>query len=105
MNFLWYVAALSFVGFLASLWFRDRQRKGLCKAADPFMRESAVREEWLATYEKVLHSTAQMQRVAILRRNSDKLPLALRASLHRYILIRLVPIFFLLLMLAAGLIS
>ena len=105
MNFLWYLAALSFVGFLASLWFRDRERRTMCRTADPFMRESPARDEWVATYDKVFHSTAQMRRVAILRKNANILPAVLRDHLRRYILVRWIPVFFLLLMLVAGLIS
>jgi hypothetical protein len=42
------------------------------------MREGPAQHEWLATYDRLLYSPAPMQRVAILRRNIDLLPLALQ---------------------------
>jgi hypothetical protein len=105
MNILWYIAVLSFVGFLVSLWFRDRERRTLCRVADAFMRESSAREAWLATYDKLLHSSAQMARVAILRKNLDILPNVIRHCLRRYYFIRLLPVVFLVVMISVGLIS
>jgi hypothetical protein len=105
MNVLWCLAALSVVGFFVSLWFRDRERRSLCRIADAFMRESDAREAWLATYEKTLHSTAQMARVAILTKSKDLLPNPIRDHLRRYYRVRVLPVLFLIVMVAVGLIA
>jgi hypothetical protein len=105
MTIMWYLAILSFFGFFLSLWFRDRERKALCQAADAFMRESPSQNAWLATYDALLHSTAQMNRVALLRKSLDILPDDIRRHLRRYNLIRLLPVVFLLVMISVGLMS
>ena len=78
------VAALLFVGFLASLWVRDRLRKALCRMADPTMRNGVAQVEWLKTYDTFLHSTAQAQRLALLKLNLTKLPSDVQSVYSRY---------------------
>lgn len=105
MTFLWWLAAISFVGFLASLWYRDRERTALCRSADVCMRDSALHDRWAATSKRWLSSTREMQRIGILRQNASAIPPALQESLRRYLLIRWLPIFFLIAMAVAGLIA
>ncbi len=102
---LWWLAALSFLGSLVSLWFRDRARARLFHAADPFMRESRAQAEWVATYDRLLYSAAAKQRMAILRRHSEMLPNALRDLLRRYLVFRMTPLLCLAVMAVAGLIG
>jgi len=105
MIFLWWLAVLSSIGVLVSLWHRDRERRALCRSADAFMRESALEERWAATDKKWLPSTREMQRIRILRQNASMLPPALKESLERYLRIRWLPVFFIATMALAGVIG
>ena len=75
------IAIALFTALLVTLWLRDRLRRAVCRAADPHMRNSTQEREWLVTYEKFLYSSAQTQRISVLKRNLPQLPAEVQAEI------------------------
>jgi hypothetical protein len=86
------IIVVLFIAFFGSLWVRDRARNRLCKDADPFMREGNAKSEWLLTYDKILYSSAQSKRIALVEQYVDLMPVTLRERYRRYRVIRIIPV-------------
>lgn len=78
------IAIALFTALLVTLWLRDRLRRAVCRAADPHMRNSTQEREWLVTYEKFLYSSAQTQRISVLKRNLPQLPAEVQERFKRF---------------------
>ena len=73
------------VGFFFALWLRDRAWKSLHSSVGQIMRDSAVREEWIATYEALLSSIARKRRAALIGKVLDQLPEVHRIKFKHYV--------------------
>jgi hypothetical protein len=96
------IVGLLCVGFLVSLWIRDRARRQLCELADPLFRNGIASEEWISTYEILLYSSALSHRITLICKNLDALPDSIKLRYQRYRVIRSIPVVLFVLLCAIG---
>src|SRR5690349_17617478 len=80
---LWVTVIVSFIGALVAVAVRDRIRKRLCVDAEPFFRQSPIRDEWAAAREAFLSSTRCARHARIIRRNLALLPASMQERYAR----------------------